>query len=68
MAGAGPGKGADTLEELRDLAREWAVASATAQGLPPKLEDLLVLRQVAQLLRMEPRIPAARKKAARRQR
>src|SRR4051794_24763511 len=43
------------VEELRDLAREWAVASATAQGLPPKVEDPLVLRQVAQLLRMGPR-------------
>lgn len=57
-----------TLEELRDLAREWAIASATAQGLPPKVEDPVVLRQVVLLLRMGPGMPAARKKAARHER
>jgi hypothetical protein len=45
-------------DELRKQAREWAEQSAVEQGLPPRVEDPVVLRQVAQLMGLdEPESP-----------
>jgi hypothetical protein len=40
-------------DELRKRAHEWAEQSAIAQGLPPKVEDPLILRRIALLLGLE---------------
>ena len=32
--------------ELRKQAYEWAERTATEQGLPPKIEDVVVIRRV----------------------
>lgn len=40
-------------EELRARARAWARETALAQGLPAKVEDHDVLRQVATLLGLQ---------------
>ncbi len=55
-------------DDLRRRAHEWAVATTTAQGLPPKVTDPVLLRQVALLLGDEPqpRDRAARRRAVRR--
>jgi hypothetical protein len=37
-------------DELRQRAQQWAVSTAIAQGLPPKVEDPVVLARVALLL------------------
>ena len=37
-------------DELREAARRWAEETAIAQGLPPKVMDLEVLRNVCELL------------------
>jgi hypothetical protein len=37
-------------DELRKQAAEWAERTAVEQGLPPKVTDQDVLRQVARLL------------------
>jgi hypothetical protein len=39
--------------ELRKEAKEWAEQSAIDQGLPPKVEDPVVLREVARLLGLD---------------
>lgn len=39
-------------DELRQIAHEWAEESATAQGLPARVEDLDVLRSVVELLEL----------------
>jgi hypothetical protein len=37
-------------DELREAAHRWAEETAVAQGLPPKVMDLAVLRDVCELL------------------
>jgi hypothetical protein len=37
-------------ESLRERAAKWAEETAVAQGLPAKIEDLEVLRNVCELL------------------
>ena len=37
----------EIVDELRQRAQQWAVSTAVAQGLPPKVEDPVVLAQVA---------------------
>jgi hypothetical protein len=37
-------------DELRAAAHSWAEETAIEQGLPPRVEDLEVLRNVAELL------------------
>jgi hypothetical protein len=37
-------------DELREAARRWAEQTAGAQGLPPRVMDLDVLRDVCELL------------------
>jgi len=40
-------------EELRALAAEWAERTALEQGLPPRVADHDVLRQIARLLELD---------------
>jgi hypothetical protein len=55
------GEGAEvTNESLRKHAAEWAERTALEQGLPPKVTDPDVLREIARLLRLHKR---ARQKA-----
>jgi len=49
-----------TNESLRKHAAEWAERTALEQGLPPKVTDPDVLREIARLLRLHKR---ARQKA-----
>ena len=42
-----------TDEELRARAAEWAERTALEQGLPPRVADLDVLRQIARLLELD---------------
>jgi hypothetical protein len=37
-------------DDLREAAAKWAEETAVAQGLPPRVEDLDVLRSVCELL------------------
>jgi hypothetical protein len=37
-------------ESLLERAAKWAEEAAVAQGLPPKIEDMEVLRNVCELL------------------
>jgi hypothetical protein len=37
-------------DELQERAATWAEETAVAQGLPPRVEDLEVLRDVCELL------------------
>lgn len=37
-------------EDFRRRAHEWAERTATEQGLPPKLEDVVVIRRVLILI------------------
>ena len=37
-------------EELRESAHEWATRTAVEQGLPPKVEDVAILRRVLVLM------------------
>jgi hypothetical protein len=37
-------------DELRALAEQWAERTAAEQGLPPKVEDIAVLRHVLYLM------------------
>jgi hypothetical protein len=39
-------------DELRERAEKWAEETAIAQGLPPRIEDLEVLRNVCELREM----------------
>jgi hypothetical protein len=39
-------------EELRGAAAQWAEETALAQGLPARVEDLDVLRDVCELLEL----------------
>jgi hypothetical protein len=39
-------------DDLREAAHQWATESATAQGLPERVEDLDVLRAVVELLEL----------------
>jgi hypothetical protein len=41
---------AESADEIRRVAREAAERTATAQGLPPRIADQTVLRQVAALI------------------
>jgi hypothetical protein len=43
----------DLDEELRKRAQEWAEKTAVEQGLPPKVTDHAVLREIARLLELE---------------
>jgi hypothetical protein len=49
-----------TEDEIRDLAAAWAERTATEQGLPPRVMDISVLRQVVYLLELRPREPGTR--------
>jgi len=40
-------------DELRKQAQEWDEQSAVEQSLPPKVEDPVILRQVAQLMGLD---------------
>jgi hypothetical protein len=37
-------------DQLRELAQQWAERTAVEQALPPKVEDIAVLRQVLYLM------------------
>lgn len=37
-------------DELREAAHRWAEETAVAQGLPPRVMDLAILRDVCELL------------------
>jgi hypothetical protein len=37
-------------DDLQERAATWAEETAVAQGLPPRIEDLAVLRNVCELL------------------
>jgi hypothetical protein len=37
-------------ESLRERAAKWAEETAVAQGLPPRIEDMEVLRNICELL------------------
>jgi hypothetical protein len=50
-------------DELRQSARGWAEESATAQGLPARVEDLEVLRNVLELLELRGSDPPDRAQA-----
>jgi len=39
-----------TQDEVRELAAAWAERTAIEQGLPPRVMDIAVLRQVGRLL------------------
>jgi hypothetical protein len=39
-------------DELREAAAKWAEETAVAQGLPARVEDLDVLRNVCELLEL----------------
>jgi len=39
-------------DELREAAAQWAEETALAQGLPARVEDLGVLRDVCELLEL----------------
>jgi hypothetical protein len=43
---------ADTVrdDQLQELAQQWAERTAAEQGLPPKIEDVAVLRRVLYLM------------------
>jgi hypothetical protein len=44
-------------DDLRAAAHQWAEESATAQGLPERVEDLDVLRAVLELLELRSDAP-----------
>ena len=44
-------------DDLREAAHKWAEESATAQGLPERVEDLDVLRAVVELLELRSDAP-----------
>ena len=46
---------ARTTAEIRKLAASWAERTAVEQGLPPCIADIKVLREVAQLLELDPK-------------
>lgn len=46
-------------DELREAAHRWAEETAVAQGLPPKVMDLEVLRDVCELLGLREQEAAA---------
>ena len=50
-------------DELRQVAQEWAEESATAQGLPARVEDLEVLRNIVELLELRGSDPPDRAQA-----
>jgi hypothetical protein len=50
-------------EQLRQIAHEWAEESATAQGLPARVEDLEVLRSVVEVLELRVSDPPNRAQA-----
>ena len=53
-------------DELREAAHQWAEETAVAQGLPPKVMDLEVLRDVCELLGIrEPEPPAQTRQTGR---
>jgi hypothetical protein len=43
---------ADTVRDdrLQELAQQWAERTAVEQGLPPRIEDVVVLRRVLYLM------------------
>jgi len=50
-----------TEDELRKLAAAWAERTAIEQGLPPKVTDPGILREVARLLRLSKQEQSAAK-------
>ena len=53
-------------DELREAAHRWAEETAVAQGLPPKVMDLEVLRDVCELLGLrEPETPVQTRQTGR---
>jgi hypothetical protein len=49
-------------DDLRERAAKWAEETAVAQGLPPRIEDLEVLRNICELLGLRESDPPDRPK------
>jgi hypothetical protein len=49
-------------DSLRERAAKWAEETAVAQGLPPRIEDLAVLRDICELLGLSESDPPDRAK------
>jgi hypothetical protein len=50
-------------DELRERAAKWAEETAIAQGLPARIEDLEVLRNICDLLGLRESDPPDRSKS-----
>ena len=44
-----------TKGEIREMAPAWAERTAIEQGLPPRVSDITVLREVGRLLELDPK-------------